>query len=339
MRDFVKFSEVKAAGVTEIMSPSTMDSAGSTQDWLLAEAVMANEPTTLLEKEGVIVVQKLPADVDMAHFPILRNKNLTWSTLDYRSAQSSTNLYGSDINAQALAVIEYRKVRPVVKTANIFLPDGASLINKVTFDTYVKLLATDAARQKELDGLYKIMGSPCAGDGTTFTQLYAASGFTSAGSVTTGSVLTPKDLLDAKKLLMTGSNIVEPDFVLMHPSQFEQLNTHADFAPGATARGAIMRKAKFNEDGDIVRFNGMDILVSELVPAGSVTSNSAFVAAGHFVLVGTRGRCGCRAEHYGMRISSEDSRRFHGQWKVLDMSYAHDILVDEANVVIRATDA
>ena len=100
-----------------------------------------------------------------------------------------------------------------------------------------------------------------------------------------------------------------------------------------------MRKAKFNEDGDIVRFNGMDILVSELVPAGSVAANTSFVAAGHWVLVGTRGRCGARAEHYGLKISSEDSRRFHGQWKIVDMDYAHDILVDEANVLLRATDA
>lgn len=338
MKDFVKFASVAGADT----GPPILDPQGSTQNWLLAEAVMANEPTSVLVEEGIIVVQKLPPNTDMAHFPILRNKNLTWSQIDYRSASSSTNQFGSDVSAQTLNVIEYKKVRPLIRTANIFLPDGNSLINKVTFDHYVQLLATDAARQKELDGLITITGSTNGAE-ASWSYTMAANSRTMSGSVTTGSTLCPRDLTFAKQLLSTGSgtgsNIVDADFVLMHPTQYEQLNTHADFAPGATARGAMMRKAKFNEDGDIVRFNGMDIIVSELVPAGSVAANTQFVGAGHWVLVGCRGRCGARAEHFGMKITSEDSRRFHGQWKIIDMSYAHDILVAEAQVLIRATDS
>lgn len=316
----------------------TLDPQGSTQDWVLAEAIVANEPTSLLVEEGVVTVQRLPADVDEARFPILRNKQFTWTTLDWRAANNtSTNPFGSDISANALNVIEFRRVRPTTKTANIFLPDGVSLINKVTFDTYVRLFATEAARKKEADALSKLMGT--SANVETFTQLYAAAGMTSGGSVNTGSTLTPNDLLEARRILMTGSNINKPDFVLVHPQQYQQLNTHSDFAPGATARGAMLRKAKFNEDGDIVRFDGMDVLVSELVPAGSVADDTAFVAAGHWALVGTRGLCGARAEHMGIRIASEDHRRYHGTFKIIDMDYEHDILVDEAQVLIRATDA
>lgn len=334
MKDITQFANV--VGVPSDVK-GVLDPQGSTQDWLLAEAVVANEPTSILVQEGVVLVQKLPADVDEARFPILRNKELTWSTLDWRAVNnSSTNPFGSDIAANSLATIEYRRIRPTTKTANIFLPDGVSLVNKVSFDTYVKLFATDGMRQKERDALLKIMAT--AANVATFTQTYAAGGMVSGGSIAAGSQVTPLDIVKAKRILQTGSNTHTPDFVLVHPQQYQHLNTHADFAPGATARGAMLRKAKFNEDGAIVRFDGMDILVSEQVIAGSVAADTAFPVAGHWVLVGTRGKCGARAEHYGVRISSEDHRRYHGTFKIIDMDYEHDILVDEANILVRAAD-
>ncbi|MDP2692274.1 MAG: hypothetical protein Q8O88_01380 [bacterium] len=330
MKELTQFANV--VGVPS--DADNQDPQGSTQDWLLAEAIIANEPTSVLVEEGIILVQKLPMDVDEARFPVLRNTNFTWSIIDWRAA---TTVAGSDVAASAVNVIEYRRVRPQTRTANIFLPDGVSLVNKVSFDTYVQLVATEAKRQKEYDGLLRVMGSTANAE--TFTQRYAAGGFVSAGSVITGSTLTPLDLIKAKKTLMVGSNVHKPDFVLVHPHQYQQLNTHADFAPGAVNRGAMLRKAKFNEDGDIVKFDGMDVVVSELVPAGSVAADTAFVNAGHWALVGTRGKCGARAEHYGLRVSSEDHRRYHGTFKIFDMDYDHDILVDEANLLLRCADA
>lgn len=335
MKDFTKFANVVGTLST---TKDVIDPQGSTQDWLLAEAIHANEPTSVLVKEGIVLVQKLPMDVDEARFPLMRNAQWTWQTLDPRAAHGTTNPYGSDISASSVAAVEFRRIIPTTKSANIFLNDAVSLVNKVSFDMFVQYGAVEAARKKEVDALAKIMGT--AANAATFTQIYSAGGMASAGSVIAGSTLTPADLVTAKRILTTGSNIHMADFVLVHPIQFEQLNTHADFAPGATARGALMRKAKFNENGDIVKFNGMDVIVSELVPAGSVsgTTNTAFGTAGHWVLVGTRGKCGARAEHYGLKIASEDSRRYHGAWKIFDMSYEHDILVDEANVLIRAHD-
>lgn len=335
MKTITQFADVIGVPSDNV---GVLDPQGSTQDFMFAQAIVANEPSSVLTEERIVTVQQIPAEVDEARFPIARNKQFTWTTLDWRAANnSSTNPFGSDIAANAFATIEFRKVRPVVKTANVFLPDGLSLVNKVNFDLLVKLFATEAARQKEADAMSKIMGT--SANVETFTQKYSASGMVSGGSVNTGSILTPNDLLKAKTTLMTGSNTHKPDFVLVHPIQYRQLNTHSDFAPGATARGAMLRKAKFNEDGDIVKFDGMDVIVSELVPAGSVAANTAFVAAGHWALVGTRDKCGARGEHYGMKIYSEDNRRFHGNFKIVDMSYAHDILVDEANLLIRCTDA
>ena len=331
MKQITQFANVVGAPNDVI----TLDPQGSSQDWMMAEAVVANEPTSVLVEQGIVKVYKAPKDVDEVRVPIGRNKQLTWSTLDWRAAST---VVGSDVSAQALAILEYRKMRPVGKTANIFLPYGIDLINKIDYDYYVKMLATDAARQKEADALSVIMGT--SANVETFTQKYAAGGFISGGSVITGSTLTPNDLLKAKELLTTGSNVNHADFVLVHPKQFRQLNSHADFAPGATARGAMMRKARFSErTGDLVAFEGMDIVVSELVPAGSVAANTAFVNAGHWALVGTRGLCGARAEHLGMTIKSMDHPLFHGTFKIVDMDYAHDILVDEAQVLLRCADA
>ena len=75
MKNFIRFGEVKAAAVTDISGPPVLDPQGSTQDFLLAEAIMANEPTSVLVQEGIVTVQKLPPTTDEARFPILRNKN------------------------------------------------------------------------------------------------------------------------------------------------------------------------------------------------------------------------------------------------------------------------
>lgn len=337
MKEIEKFADVVG---TPSGLKNALDIPGSSQDVVFAEAIIANEPTSILEENGIITVQRVPAGVDEIAFPVVRNTQFTWRNIDGRN---TTNSLGSDLGATKLNSVEYVKVRPTIQTANIFLPDEVSLLNKVNFDLYARLGAVEAKRKKEEAGLETLTGTTAsvvitAVETGLTNQVYAANGFIKNGSVTTGSTLTPNDLINAKRVLSTGSDINVPDFVIMHPEQYHQINTHSDFAPGATQRGAMLRKAKFNEDGDLVRFDGMDIFVSELVPTVVGSATTAYPVAGHPVVVSSRGKAVCRGEHMGIRVSTEDSRRRHGQWKIFDISYANSILVKEAIILLRASD-
>ncbi|KKL14491.1 hypothetical protein LCGC14_2515130, partial [marine sediment metagenome] len=66
MKDITQFADV-------VGNPSTLgslDPYGSTVDLIFAEAVVANEPTTILEEAGIIRVKTVPAEVDKLSFPI-----------------------------------------------------------------------------------------------------------------------------------------------------------------------------------------------------------------------------------------------------------------------------
>ena len=334
MKDITKF-----AGTTYVVGTvsglnSTLDSVGSSQDMIFAEAIVANEPTSILEEAGIITVRQAPPEVDEVSFPIVRNTQLTWSTIDDRSTSANV---GSAITSSALSAVVYKVVRPTVKSATIFLPDSVSLLNKTDFDLFAKLGAVDAKRAKEEEAC-DLLGSRGG-----YSNVYTAGGF-GTGSVIAGSTLDPRDLTRAKRLLSTGSNLSVPDFVLMYPTQYEHLNTHGDFAPGASTNGAMLRKARFDDDGNIVRFDGMDIYVTELLPTvGSATlsaeqTDNLCTVTCHPVVVGTKGKAVGRGEHFGIRVSTEDSRRMHGQFKIFDVSYANTILVEESLVWVRASD-
>jgi hypothetical protein len=326
MKEISKFANV--AGTPSGLA-NALDAVGSSQDVIFADAIVAMEPTTVLEEAGIIVVRSTPDPHDELSFPIVRNTQLTWTTIDGRA---TTNSLGSEFNTSALNRVEYKKVRPTVKTASVFLPDEVSLLNQVDFNLYTQLAAVDAKRKKEVDALNVLMTD------ANVSYIYAAGGFTANGSVNAGSTLDPADLLSAKRLLSSGSDPVHVDFALMHPIQYQQLNTHQDFAPGATSPGAMMRKAGFDNDGNLVRFNGIDIYVTEL---GSKTTGSATTWApvdAHKVVVGKKGWCIGRGEKKGITVYSQDDRIRHGTYKVIDMAYDHTVLVPESIVLLRAAD-
>jgi hypothetical protein len=101
----------------------------------------------------------------------------------------------------------------------------------------------------------------------------------------------------------------------------------------------MMMKAKFDADGNIVRFAGCDIYVTELMTGYSAGTPACYVVGGHPVVLGVKGLALGRGEHdSGIKISTEDSRRRHGQWKIFDMSYDHTVLVKESIALLRAAD-
>ena len=345
MKDITQFADV-------VGNPSTLgslDPQGSTVDLIFAEAIVANEPTTILEEAGIIRVKTVPIEVDKVSFPIVLNTQLTWKTIS-RGATGTPDDTGSDFGvdfaASSLNAVTYKEITPVMKTANIFLPDNVSLMNETDFNLFTQIAATDAKRKREQDGLEVLMGStivsgPLTNQGTsTEYTIKMAGGFTAFGSLGAGSTITPLDLIRGKRDQSVGSDPFYPDFALTHPNQYAQLNTHPDFAPGATANGAMMRKAKFDENGDIVRFDGLDIFVSELVPGltGSATAAIAANITGRAVLLGVKGLALGRGEKEGIRVTSEDSRRKHGVYKIFDMWYDHSILVKDSMIGIVAAD-
>ena len=328
MKEISKFANV--AGTPSGLF-NALDSVGSSQDKVFAEAIIAYETPTVLEEAGIITVRQVADPTDTISFPIVRNTRLTWATIDGRSATGSG--LGSEFNAQALNRVEYMEVRPVVKTANLFLPDQVSLLNKVDFSLHAEMAARDAKRQKESDALTTLTTE------ASLTNKYGAGAFVLNGSILAGSTLGPSDLLAAQRVLAVGSDPITPDFVLVHNIQYEHLNKHANFAPGATTPGAMMRKAQFDADGNIVRFSGMDIYVSPLMPAVTGSATTAYPVSGHPAIVGKKGWAIGRGEKQGISVNTVDDRVRHGQYKVIDMAYANTVLVAESIVLIKCADA
>jgi hypothetical protein len=100
----------------------------------------------------------------------------------------------------------------------------------------------------------------------------------------------------------------------------------------------MMRKAQFDQDGHLVRFAGLDIIRTELLPGVTGSATTAYPVNGHPVIVGKKGWAIGRGEKKGITVSTQDDRLRHGTFKILDMSYAHAVLVKESIVLLRAAD-
>jgi hypothetical protein len=330
MKDISQFANITGAASGLI---NALDAVGSSVDLIFADAIVAMEPTTVLEEAGIIVIKAVPDPVDKISFPIVRNTQLTWHTIDGRAAANAGSALGSDISASAMRSVVYKETRPTVKSAAIFLPDSVSLLDKVDFNLFAQLAAVDAKRKKEYDALVLLTTE------SEHTNIYRAYNFASAGSEGAGSTITPENIVSAKRLLSTGSDPSVPDFCLVHPIQYEDLISNADFAPGATSPGAMMRKAVWDNDGNLVRFNGVDIYVTELLPGVTGSVTTCYVTDGHPAIIGKKGWAIGRGEKQGITVSSVDDRIRHGTFKVIDMCYDQTLLVKESMVLLRCADA
>lgn len=326
MKEISQFANV--AGTPSGLA-NALDIVGSSLDVIFADAIVAMEPTTVLEEAGIIVVKTTPDPHDKLSFPIVRNTQLTWTEIDGRATGSSL---GSEFDTSAMRSVEYKEVRPTVKTASVFLPDEVSLLNKVDFNLYAQLCAVDAKRKKEVDALTLLTTE------SEHTNIYSAGTFASGGSAT-GSTLDPQNLLDARTILRAGSDPTDPDFVLVHTEQYDQLTRNDAFAPGTTSPGAMMRKARFDEKGDLSEFAGMGIYWTELVPSVTGSATTSYTTDGHPVIIGKKGWAIGRGEKLGITVHSQDDRIRHGTYKVIDMSYDHTILVKESMMLLRSNDA
>ena len=328
MQDIGFFADLTGKGQTPIRTDTArVNVTGSSVDQIYAEAIKASQPTLVVDKYNLLQHQDVPGDLDRAIFPVLSNFDLTF--YDY-GASGNAYYLGSTIPTTAGPAISYKTLTPIYRSAAIFIHDMVGFeVNKNAFQLYTDLAATSKQKRVDQDALASAI---FACDDTTGSKAYAAGGF-AAGSITAASTLTPTDLEDAKNLLVTGSDLYPPDVVVMHPNQYNQLKQHQDFSPSATS-GAL-RKAVW-QDGELVKYAGMDVVVTELVNAGTA---GWYAVAGHPVAIFRRGVTGALVtKEAAFNVTTERKPLSHGEYKIFDVAYGAGILVIASCVILRTAD-
>lgn len=306
---------------------STVDPNGSTVDKIFADAVMASIPTMVMEQYGLALVKDIPEQHDTVSFPIYTNFDLTWNNL----SESGSANNGSVITMTAGNAVTYKETTPVLYSAGIFIADMVDIsTNKSDFDHYSEIAGVQVARKKDTEFITVI----AAEDQLTNVSRYAAGGFTANGSLSTGSTLTPSDLTSVKTLLSTGSDIYVPDVALMHRNQYQSLVLHQDFSVNANT--AVSRKATW-KDGELVRYDGLDIVVTELVTAGSGLEWEG--VSGHPIFVFRKGKSvGFAEKKAAFKVNTVDDRIRHGKFKIFDVMLSSKVLIPASIVILRAAD-
>ena len=303
-----------------------VDAAGSTVDTIYADAVIANMPTTVVKEKGLLMTKDVSGQSDSVTFPIFDNFNLSWTNISGSGSDT-----GSEVAATQGVTGKYKKITPVGYSAALFITDEVDLTtNKADFDLYAKLGGVAVSRKIDQDS---IEDGLMAAETATGSNVYAAGGFTAEGSIAAGSTLTPTDISKAKTLLSTGSNVYHPDVILVHPNQYNQLVMHQDFSNNSNT--AALNKASF-KGGQLIAYDGMEIVTTELVNAGS---SDPFAVDGHAAAIFTRSLSGALAtKNAAFRVTTEDSRLRHGKYKIFDIRFKADVLVPESIVIIRCAD-
>lgn len=310
---------------------ATIDAGGSTIDTIFAEAVMASMPTLVVEEKGLLMMQEVPDQHDSVTFPVLSNFDLSWTNLSGTGSD-----LGSEVAVTAAPATTFRKMTPVYQSAAIFIPDSVDLlVNKHNFDLYSTLAATNVSKKLDQDGInYGIFNVV----ETAGSRAVKTAGGYGTGSIASGSTLGPDDLSDSKNGMSTGSNIYVPDTALMHPNQYNQL------MQSTALQNQLYRvsdKATF-KDGEMASYDGLEIVVTELVNAGgwnSTTEAGYYAVAGHPIAIFNKKIAGCMAKKTaGFRVSTKDDRLKHGKYKIFDIMFAADVLVPEAIQILRAAD-
>ena len=320
MKQYQELADVTGT-VTE---RSTLDAAGSTVDQIFTAAIMASMPTLIVEQKNLMRAYEVPGQTDIATVPVFKNFDLSFTDLSGTGSDTGSSLSMTGMNA-----ITYVKIQPVLQSAGVFITETALLLtNKASFEEHVQRISTSAARYMDRT----ILNGTVLSESAASTNLYAAGGFTSAGSVSAGSTLGPFDLDDAKTLLSTGSDVYVPDVVVMHPNQYNQLLQSTDFR-GDTYR--VSDKATF-VGGELVSYNQMEVVVSELVNAGA---GGYYASAGHPVSVFNRKVSAAFARKSAAeRIRTWNDIVKHGTYVIVDLMFDYAVLIPESIVIVRAAD-
>ena len=257
----------------------SLDSGSKTSDRIFAEAMIIAQPVAPLEEKGVIEIRDVGPNTDKAVFTVIPESTFTWRTVDTRASELVSG--GS---LQTISAPTFTEVTPLTKSATIFIHDNINLVNPVDFKKIAVIAGNQIKQKKITDGITELT---TVGNYTASTSIRNGNGFTSYGSVASDDTLVPNDLVSAKEDLKVQTTPIVPDICLAHTKQLNQLENHGNFSPGQTTNSNF-KKARFNADGHLEWFDGMEMI--ELLEAeyAAKTSGSFGSNNGHYAIIGKR---------------------------------------------------
>jgi len=291
----------------------SIDSGSSTVDRIFAEAMIIAQPVAPLEEKGVIEVRDCAPNHDKVVFTVIPESTFTWRTVDTRASELVSG--GS---LQQISAPTFTEAQPTTKSATIFIHDNINLVNPLDF-TKIAMIAGNQIKQKKIyDAISELT---TAGNYTAGTSIRNGNGFTSYGAVASDDTLTPNDLVSAKNDLKGQTSPIVPDICLVHTKQLNQLENAADFSPGQTTN-ANFKKAKFNADGHLIYFDGMEIVEMLEAEYPAFTTGNFNSYNGHFAVIGKRDLMLGRGEN-NRKNTVEDYRNpeEHGTRRTLNINY------------------
>jgi len=317
---------------------ASLDAGAATISKKFSDMIRLVKPVTVLEEKGIVRVQEVEEATDDAVFSVQVQQAFTWTEFDVRGSEASTLAAGS-ATFQAYTAPAYVTLRPSTKTSTLFIHDNVRLVNPVRMAEIMAQVTEEIVSAKE-SAAYSTAAT--TGSYTSSVSIYMAGGYTvfstQTGSyVATGSTLTPSDLVAAVKDLKTaGTRKIRPNVAWMATEQLSDLETHADMSPGQTSN-ANFKKAVYDENGTLVRFDGLEIIESQQMP--QITTGIFASFNGHFCYVGQKGLMLGRGQ-YSKKDKVETFRdpKNHGTEITIDVNYKHGILFNHAMRLLACAD-
>ncbi len=308
----------------------SLDSGSATVDIIFAEAMIIAQPVAPLEERGVIEVRDVGPNTDKVVFTVIPESTFTWRTIDTRASELVSG--GS---LQQISAPTFTEAQPLTKSATIFIHDNINLVNPVDFKKIAVIAGNQIKQKKIVDAITEMT---TIGNYTVATSVRNGNGFTTYGTVASDDTLTPNDLTSAKNDLKGQTSPIVPDVCLVHTKQLNQVENHANFSPGQTTN-ANYKKATFDANGNLIKFDGMEII--ELLEAeyAQITSGSFNSSNGHYAIVGKKALMLGRGEN-NRKNTVEDFRNpeEHGIRRTLNVNFDYVLKYPNGIRLIACTD-
>jgi len=300
----------------------SMDAGEATVDRIFAEAMIIAQPVAPLEEKGVIEVRDVGPNTDIVVF--------TGRTVDTRGSEAI-----SAGSLQQISAPTFQTAQPTTKSSTIFVHDNINLVNPVDFKAIATIAGNQIKQKKITDAITELVTLT---NYTVGTSVKNGNGYTTYGAVASDDTLVPNDLNSAKDDLKGQTSPIVPDVVLVHTAQLGQLENNSNFSPGQTTN-ANYKKARFDEQGHIVSFDGMEVI--ELLEAeyAQITTGSFSSQNGHYAIIGNRKLMLGRGEN-NRKNTVEDFRNpeEHGIRRTLNVNFDYVIKYPDGIRLIACVD-
>jgi len=308
----------------------SLDSGDKTVDMIFAEAMIIAQPVAPLEEKGVIEVKDVGPNTDKVVFTVIPESDFTWRTIDTRKSEAVSG--GS---LQQISAPTFTEAQPLTKSATIFIHDNINLVNPVDFKKIAVIAGNQIKKKKIVDAITEM--TTLSGY-TVSTSVKNGNGYTTYGTVASDDTLTPNDLTSAKNDLKGKTSPIVPDKCLVHTMQKTQLENHANFSPGQTTN-ANYKKAKFDADGNLIGFDGMEIIEMLEAEYAQITSGSFNSNNGHYAIIGKGDLMLGRGEN-NRKNTVEDFRNpeEHGIRRTLNVNFDYVLKYPDGIRLIACTD-